>query len=101
MASTVRGADGTLTCDRQGCLYRTGSHTVALAKGREALAEDCQIADIVISAEAAPKGCRAPVVIDRWRLLSGGAHAIYLSGREPRIETVGAERGQRPWVPAR
>jgi competence protein ComEC len=96
-----KSADGMLACDRQGCLYRTGNHTVALAKNREALVEDCQVADVVISPAPAPKGCRAPVVIDRWHLLSGGTHAIYLSGPEPRIETVGAERGQRPWVPAR
>jgi competence protein ComEC len=96
-----KSADGMLACDRQGCLYRTGNHTVALAKNREALVEDCQVADVVISPAPAPKGCRAPVVIDRWHLLSGGTHAIYLSDPEPRIETVGAERGQRPWVPAR
>ena len=96
-----KSADGMLSCDRQGCLYRSGGHTVALAKGRDALAEDCQISDIVITPDPAPRGCRAPVVIDRWRLLRGGAHALYLSGPEPRIETVGAERGRRPWVPQR
>jgi competence protein ComEC len=96
-----KSADGMLSCDRQGCLYRTGGHTVALAKGRDALAEDCQIADIVITPEKAPRGCRGPLLIDRWRLLRGGAHALYLSGPEPRIETVAADRGRRPWVPSR
>ena len=53
------------------------------AKDREALVEDCQVADVVISPVPAPKGCRAPVVIDRWRLLSGGAHAILPCGTAP------------------
>ena len=96
-----KSADGMLSCDHQGCLYRNGGHTVALAKGRDALAEDCSIVGIVITSDPAPRRCRAPVVIDRWRLLRGGAHALYLSGAEPRIETVGAERGRRPWVPQR
>lgn len=96
-----RSADGMLSCDRQGCLYRRGGYTVVLAKSRDALAEDCRIADIVITPDPAPRGCRAPVVIDRWRLLRGGAHALYLLGPEPRVETVTAERGIRPWVPQR
>lgn len=96
-----KSADGMLSCDPQGCLYRSGGHTVVLAKSRDALAEDCRLADIVITSDPAPKGCRAPIVIDRWRLLRGGAHALYLSGPEPRVETVAAERGFRPWVPQR
>jgi competence protein ComEC len=59
------------------------------------------MADVVITPDPAPRGCRPPVVIDRWRLLHGGAHALYLSGPQPRVETVAAERGLRPWVPHR
>jgi competence protein ComEC len=36
--------------------------------------------------------------IDRFDLWRHGAHAIYLSGRQVRIETARDRRGNRPWV---
>ena len=59
--------------------------------------EDCAVADIVISADPAPRGCAA-LVIDLWRLRRDGAHAIRLSPESVRIDTVAADRGRRPWT---
>ncbi|UEM23884.1 ComEC family competence protein [Skermanella mucosa] len=92
------GAGGMLSCDRAGCLYRSKGHTVALAKARQALAEDCAVVDIVISADPAPRGCAAGLVIDLWRLRRHGAHAIRLSPGSVRVDTVAADRGLRPWT---
>lgn len=91
------GAGGMLACDRSGCLYRAKGHTVALARARQAPVEDCAVADIVISADPAPRGCAA-LVIDLWRLRRDGAHAIRLSPESVRIDTVAADRGRRPWT---
>jgi competence protein ComEC len=96
-------ADGALSCDNLGCLYRAGERRVALVLDPRALAEDCRAADLVISVEPVGRGCRRAVpAIDRFDLWREGAHAVWLAAdREPRIESVADWRGTRPWVPPR
>ncbi|EWY42155.1 competence protein ComEC [Skermanella stibiiresistens SB22] len=93
-----KGAGGLLDCDRSGCLYRAKGRTVALARVRQALTEDCGVADVVISADPAPRACSAKLVVDLWRLRREGAHQIWLSPGAMRVATVAAERGDRPWT---
>lgn len=95
--TTGRGADGSLTCDPLGCLYRKAGRTVALLRSAEALPDDCGVADVVIIADPAPH-CRSPQVIDRWRLRHDGAHVLYLSTGGTRVESVRDQRGDRPWI---
>ncbi len=92
-----RSADGRLACDALGCLYRKDERVVALIHDSMALAEDCSVADAVISLEPAPR-CPAPLVIDRLSLRRNGAHALYLSPGGVRVESVRDRRGQRPWT---
>jgi competence protein ComEC len=93
-------ADGALSCDVVGCLYRARGRIVALLRDPQALDEDCRIADLVISLEPARRRCRAATpVIDRFDLWRGGAHAIWLDPGGITVETVDAWRGDRPWVP--
>lgn len=94
---TGASADGRLTCDALGCLYRARGRTVALLRLPDALAEDCDSADAVVGGESARR-CRAPVVIDRWRLRRDGPHMLTLSATGLRVESVGDTRGDRPWV---
>jgi hypothetical protein len=62
---------------------------LAARRGREALEEDCRIADIVIVPFSVGKGCStARVVVD-------------LEGLSIRSESVAETRGRRPWVPER
>ena len=93
-------ADGTLACDRLGCIYRAGGRSVALLRDPQALDEDCRGVDLVVSPEPARRRCRGAVpVIDRFDLWRGGAHAIWLAPNAITIETVDGWRGERPWVP--
>lgn len=94
---TGTSADGRLSCDVLGCLYRVRGRTVALVRDREALLEDCDQADVVISA-APVRRCPAPLVIDRGRLRRDGTHALYLSAAGVEVDTVRVWRGQRPWT---
>jgi competence protein ComEC len=94
-------ADGRLRCDALGCIYRAAGMLIALPRDEAALAEDCQSADVVLSAVPVRGRCPgARVVVDRFDLWRHGGHAIYLQpdGRV-RIETVDAWRGERPWSP--
>lgn len=92
------GAAGRLTCDRLGCVYRAEGRAVALVRMPEALAEDCRLVDVVVSPEPVRGQCAAAVVIDRFDLWRGGAHALWLGGGTITVESVNARRGDRPWV---
>jgi competence protein ComEC len=96
-------ADGRLTCDPLGCIYRARDHVVALVQDGRALAEDCAAATVVISREPIRgRTCvGTPLVIDRFDLWREGGHAVWLSPAGVRVQSVADWRGQRPWVARR
>lgn len=88
-------------CDIQGCIFISGRHTVSVVRGQGAFAEDCQTASVLISNLWHRRRCASETaIIARRELRTGGAHAIYLDGAAPRIVSVNAARGRRPWVPS-
>lgn len=94
------GAGSTLRCDRLGCIYRHNGRLVAFIRESAALAEDCAVADAVISwGVIRPDRCLGPSLrIDRRSLAAGGGHALWLPADGPlRIEAVQDSRGERPW----
>jgi len=94
-------SDGGLRCDSLGCLYQGGSDArVSLVMQPGALAEDCHIADVVISAVPVRAACDGPhVTIDRFDLWRNGAYAVWLGpDGAVRVENVRERRGDRPWV---
>jgi len=90
-------ADGALSCDAMGCLYRARGRTVALIRDGAALAEDCRSTDLVVSPIPARRFCRGPRIIDRIDVWKNGAYAIWLDADEIRVESVRNWRGTRPW----
>jgi competence protein ComEC len=92
-------ADGSLSCDALGCIYRNGGHAVALVKQMAALDEDCRVADVVVSLVPVRRACpSAGTVIDRFDLWREGAHALWLTPETVEVVSVGETRGDRPWV---
>jgi competence protein ComEC len=99
-------ADGA-RCDRLGCILRSGARRVAVVRDQRALAEDCAAADVVVVLVTVRRACSgrgrgtggagAKVVIDLYDLRRDGAHAVYFGTGKPRVETVAAARGDRPW----
>ena len=94
-------ADGTLTCDREGCLYRASGRAVALERSATALAEDCARADLVVTPVPARGECRTKPVIDGFDTWHNGSYAVWLESDRVTIESVRDWRGSRPWVPPR
>jgi competence protein ComEC len=90
---------GWLTCDPLGCLYRPPGHVVALVRQADALAEDCAVADLVVSLVPVRRACAGTPVIDRFDLWRDGTHAVWLEAWGLRIESVRERQGDRPWVP--
>ncbi|MEE8245849.1 MAG: ComEC/Rec2 family competence protein [Alphaproteobacteria bacterium] len=89
--------DGRLSCDPLACLYRARGQVVALVRDPRALAEDCRVADVVVSLVPVRRPCQARVVVDRFDLWRHGGHALWLEGDGARVETVAEVRGRRPW----
>jgi competence protein ComEC len=89
-----------LSCDPLACLFRKDDLTVALVRDGRALAEDCRAADVLVATLPVRRTrCARPsVLVDRFDLWRDGAHAVYLARDGPRVETVRARRGDRPWV---
>jgi competence protein ComEC len=93
-------ADGRLTCDSLGCIYRAFGRTIALVQQPMALLEDCDDSDVVVSLEPVRVPCHpTTAVIDRFDLWRNGVHAIWI-GDDGSIEirSVREMRGERPWV---
>lgn len=95
-------ADGRLSCDHAGCLWRHGGRLIALPRLGEALLEDCRRADAVVSPLPVRRRCPVPgPVIDRFDLWREGAHALWLRPEGIVVRSVDGVRGARPWVPQR
>ena len=86
-------------CDAYGCIARRQNDIrIAIDWRRDALAEDCASADVVVSAVPARGSCKGPrIVIDRFDILRNGAYALWLGSHDIRVETVNGVRGERPW----
>ncbi|TDI59427.1 MAG: hypothetical protein E2O92_07650 [Alphaproteobacteria bacterium] len=98
---TDNGTEMFLQCDSLSCLYRPPGRPdliIALVKDPQALQEDCQRTNVVISAVPARFWCRdTELVIDRFDLWRAGGHAIWVGDKGLRVETVADHQGQRPW----
>ncbi|MDH3703347.1 MAG: ComEC family competence protein [Alphaproteobacteria bacterium] len=96
---TEASTDRWMACDLAGCIYRPGRRVAALVRDGRALAEDCLNTAIVISIVPVRRRCSAPaLVIDRFDLWRGGAHAVWLGQDTVSATSVGTVRGVRPWV---
>ncbi|MDJ0942089.1 MAG: ComEC/Rec2 family competence protein [Kiloniellales bacterium] len=90
-----------LRCDALGCVFEfaPGRH-LGLALTGEALEEDCRTVEVLVSLEPL-RGLECPeprLVIDRFDLWRNGTHAVWLNAAAPRVASVRAQRGDRPWV---
>jgi len=93
-----------LSCDALSCLYRPAraEHLlISLVQNEQALTEDCQNADVIVSLVPVEINCPADHVLDRWDFYNNGGYAIWLpqgEGGDVRLENVKASRGDFPWV---
>jgi competence protein ComEC len=101
-------SDG-VRCDAIGCVASLDSEgdVVAVSLDPAAFADDCTLADIVITRYATPRTCRdRALVIDREALRRGGSHALYRRERASEgtppftIETAYPDV-RRPFMPQR
>ncbi len=85
-------------CDRQGCVGRLpDGRAVALVLDRQAFAEDCERADIIVTPLFAPFGCAARLIIDREKLRQTGALTLSFTGERVEMRAARAADEDRPW----
>lgn len=94
----------TVSCDRVGCLYHAKGYEISLPKRREALAEDCENARLVLALKwsaygnSLPLACKHTFVLDRYWFKRVLGASIYLEpSGELKIRTVRESLGDRPW----
>lgn len=93
-------------CERVGCVATTANGVIALSRHPSGLADDCQVAQVLVLTYTRPKIChRVPTVIDWRRLRDHGNHVLTFEasgkpghGKTARVTAVDVVRGARPWV---
>lgn len=96
---------GVFYCDERGCVAQVRGARLSVARHAAALAQDCKLAEIVVTHLELRGPCPAPdVVVTHAQLRAHGAHAIYITGegeqRRFRMVTAADWRGKRPWTGA-
>lgn len=93
-----------LSCDGLSCLYRplkANNLLVSFVQNEQALLEDCQNADVIISLVPVEINCSASTILDKWDFYNNGGYALWLPTTESgdiKIENVKASRGHFPWA---
>jgi competence protein ComEC len=95
----LAGDESWLRCGAGSCDYGDRSKVHIRLGDGGADATDCAGIVLVVAVrdEAAPS-CAGAITIDRDRLASSGAVAVYLDGETPEIETASDSIGHRPWA---
>src|SRR5262249_6885 len=89
-----------ISCDPDGCVAETADgRFVARALQPTALADDCELAALVVSADAASPDCGA-LVVDLARIRRQGALALWRRQNGFAVEAVRPRGFDRPWSPA-
>lgn len=95
-----------VSCDDSGCIARINDYIIALPKNYQAIKQDCQRADLVItnirmnSQTRRELACDKEALIQGWDLRRKGVIALYKNKEQQgfTMKTVSDSRGNRPWV---
>ena len=90
-------------CDAQGCVAKLADgRTLALVKEKQALAEDCARAAVVVTHMPAADLCKGPeLVLDAAHFRARGATQLFLTANGSwRLVTAQRDGYDRPWSPA-
>ncbi|MCO5093262.1 ComEC/Rec2 family competence protein [Bosea sp. (in: a-proteobacteria)] len=86
-----------IACDRLACIARTADRrTVSYARDRLAIVEDCQRADLVVTATPWSGACKAQL-IERMTLSRGGATSLYRASKGWSSHAAERSGAERPW----
>ncbi len=85
-------------CDKWGCAgHLKDGRAVSIVTDKQAFAEDCTRAAVIVTPLFAPGGCAAALIIDRDRLKETGALTLKITGDGLLTRTARAPGEDRPW----
>lgn len=84
-------------CDPLGCIADWKGQKLAHVRDPAALAEDCRLADVLITQLPAPLGCTASLIVDGETLNTHGAIALLANGDGGLRIWRTFQRRTRPW----
>lgn len=90
-----------IKCGEYGCRLRYKGKKIALPYEQQALKNDCEWSDILISKHPVSDWkCSSNIIIDKFDLWREGAHSLRISPEtgEVLLDTVAKHRGKRPWT---
>lgn len=90
--------DPLLHCDEQACRTELKGQKVSFVMAQEALADECDWADILISRWNEWGDCVGEIAIDYADTLRGGVHAVYIEDSNVEYRSVRSEKSKRPWT---
>ena len=97
-ARTAGEAGDASACDKLGCVgILSDGRVIALVFKRDAFAEDCRRADVIVTKLLAPQGCAAPLIIDHDKLKETGALTLSFGQKGVTTLAVRAADEDRPW----
>ncbi len=100
-ARAAADAHGASSCDRLGCTASLpNGQILAIVADRYAFEEDCQRANVIVSALTAPANCEAPYVFDEAKLAGTGAVGLTWADGTIMVATDRGVTEDRPWSPA-
>lgn len=90
--------DVPMQCDHKGCAISLRGFKIVVLSDPSALADDCNLSDIVIAAFPVSKtSCNAKIIVDKNLLDKNGGAAIFLSGKKIILKQTRTEQGVRAW----
>jgi len=86
-------------CDRSGCVFEgPAGQRIAYVRDWAGLAEACRTAAVIITHLSIPaRLCPDALVLDRWDMKAGGAHALRFTASGWIIDRAQDHRGARFW----
>jgi competence protein ComEC len=85
-------------CDKWGCVgHLKDGRAVSIVTDKNAFAEDCIRAAVIVTPLFAPGGCAAPLIIDHDRLRQTGALTLKIAGDGLLTRAARAPGEDRPW----
>ncbi len=92
-------ARGTFPCDALGCTVRlSNGWLLSYAAEPEALIDDCQLADVLVTPVPVRIHCPRPrIIIDYYALREGGAHSLSFTDEGIDVRRAEDTRRGRPW----
>ena len=87
-----------MDCDKAGCIIELKGKKIAVIKDDAALADECNLSDIIIAPTSKAEACKDKLLINQTMLENGGGVTIWINNGQISLKQTKLEQGKRAWV---